>query len=119
MLSFERGFIDFNNQMNDAINQDEDKYHELCIAFNECKCLIDDIDKYLDEIIHYIDQYYYYEQSVIDYDMNGDEYYKKALESKVMVERCLKELSDYGFKVEGYPEYDGRLIKIIKEKENE
>ena len=112
MLDLEYGFIDMNNRMTDAMNNNTDEYLELCHAYNECKCLASDIDKYMYDIKRNLDLY---EKSDIvseDEEMST-RYLREALVGKQMIKYCLKELANYGFKVKGEPEYDERLTKYI------
>lgn len=111
MLNFDKGFIDFNNRMTDELNRNDNEYAELCQAFNECKCLINDISKYLEDMKLHLDKY---DSSDSIYEIeNRCIYKKKVLEDKKMIEYCLKELSDYGFKVSGEPEYDERIKRFL------
>ena len=106
MLNFDKGFIALNQRMTDALNHTDGEYMEVCYAFNECKCLVHDIETYMQEIRDQLDKY--------ELSNRNKEYKKKALENKRMVELCLRELEAYGFKVEGTPDYDDRLIQLMK-----
>lgn len=106
MLNFDKGFISLNQRMTDALNHTDGEYMELCYAFHECKCLVKDIDRYTEGIKIQMDKY--------ESSDNKEECKKKALENKRMIELCLRELGVYGFKVEGTPDYDDRLIQLMK-----